>query len=259
MTSHLYAECYDALALESYQQLEPHIHEALTDWAAKQNTSNDNTGATDPHKPPTAIDLGAGTGLSTHTLATACPTAHITACEPDSPLRAALMTRLICHNHRNLVTIRNWTARDLTQNHHGSVDILIALNMVFHLDHNERSSLFTWLHKHLTPRGIAIFAPITSPPASPSGPRTSQSPETYAETTIGKLTYEGLIELSPNGDGSSTNTLHWRIREDQTILAQNQRTTTTYSANTIELTKLADQHQLTATHTPNGLLTIQHA
>lgn len=133
--------------------------------------------------------------------------------------------------------------------------------MIFHLNPSERTNLFTWLHKHLTPRGIAIFAPITAPPESPQAPqapKTSSSPEKYAETTIGTLTYEGLIELGPNGDGSSTNTLHWRIREHKTILTHAQRTTTTYNANSIELTRLAKQHQLTANHTSNGLLTVQH-
>lgn len=65
------ADLYDALCVDHWQRIEPDVLEALAPWVGADGT---------------AVDLGAGTGMSTQRLA-CIVNGDILACEPDPALR----------------------------------------------------------------------------------------------------------------------------------------------------------------------------
>lgn len=246
MTELTPAECYDALAAPQYSTLGPQVTAALKQFSAD---------ATEPYS--TAIDLGAGTGLSTQILAGSLPTVDITSCEPDSTLRPSLMTRIVCFNISDRVTPRAWTAQDLCAQWDQPVDVFLALNMMFHLPPDDRNTLFSWLADHLTEGGVAIVGPLqaaSSLPAAPQPPREGEVQ--YAKASIGRLTYEGLVSFAPGTDGDTCTTLTWRVREGEDVIGAFSRKSETYAVTLDDVSARADKAGLSVQELEGGLIAL---
>lgn len=215
------AECYDAIATAQYETFGPELSAALDVWLAGRKATTSLT----------AIDLGAGTGLSTAVLSAACPDAQVTVCEPDADLRAALMTRVTCCGLRDQVTVRDWTAGVLCAEWRKPVDVVVAANMLYNLDPLARSQLLAWLADWLTADGVAIIGPLAEHDR-PSTAATSGAPasgeEVYASAHVGQLRYDGAIAFEPGTGGAPQTRLIWRIWEGNNLIREYSRRSESY-------------------------------
>jgi SAM-dependent methyltransferase len=100
------------------------------------------------------VDLGAGTGLVTETIAEILPAARIVAVEPAAAMRAALVTRLAGAGLLERVTVRAAGALDgVLPDRIGG---LTAFAMLGHLDAGSRAELWRLLADRLVPTAPAV-------------------------------------------------------------------------------------------------------
>ena len=119
------ADIYDAFATYYWERLQPAVTAALQPW-------RECTGV--------ALDLGAGTGLSTMAVAAALPAVEILSCEPNPTLRASLMTRIVERGGAHRVTVLPFAASDVVTEVDEPLTIITAFNMIGHLRPEEASA-----------------------------------------------------------------------------------------------------------------------
>lgn len=110
------------------------------------------------------VDIGAGTGLSTETIARAVPGATIIAAEPSTSMRIALATRIAVRELTSRVTIVPEPVHTLTfPDRLGGV---VAYGVLGHLSDADRSRLLTTLGQRLAPGAPAVIELLdeTAPP-----------------------------------------------------------------------------------------------
>ncbi|OCC14032.1 Methyltransferase domain protein [Streptomyces sp. PTY087I2] len=157
------------------------------------------------------MDIGAGTGGGTVTIATALPTAEILAVEPHPSLRTALLARTVAD--RDLATRVTVLDEDiLSAPLPEQVSGFVAMNVIGHLTPDERGALWALLARHLAPRGRAVLNiyPPTRPEAVPSTP--------MDEVKVGRRVYAASASAEPSGESSVTWSMTYRVTENGTTL-----------------------------------------
>jgi Methyltransferase domain len=183
-------EFLDIMSRESWRQLGPWVVEALA--------------AAAPAAGP-VVDVGAGSGLGTLTIAKALPQAEILAVEPVAGLRAVLLSRV--YDSPDLV--RRVTVLDADFQHAvlpDGVGAVVAMNMIGHLDHDDRRTLWAMLARRLAP-GAPIVLNI-----APPGSATMVHDTRFCEVPVGRRTYESWGRAEPHAD-SVTWHLRYRVLE----------------------------------------------
>ncbi|MEE6262604.1 class I SAM-dependent methyltransferase [Plantactinospora sonchi] len=149
------------------------------------------------------LDIGAGSGLGTLLVAETLPTAEIVAVEPSPILRAVLLSRLVDNESlrpRVIVIaagIQDWMPP-------ARLGGVLAMNMLGHLDPEQRRTLWADLRERLAPSAPLIVN--LQPPAEV----TTIPPTPFASITIGGRTYQGSGEARPAGNGTVTWTMSYR-------------------------------------------------
>ncbi|MGI5215291.1 class I SAM-dependent methyltransferase [Plantactinospora sp. CA-290183] len=191
MTADLYAESgefIDVFSRDAWQAFRPPVVAALHRAVPDQGP---------------ILDIGAGTGLGTLLVAETLPTAEIVAVEPSPILRAVLLSRLADNaTLRTRVTvvaagIQAWQPP-------ARLGGVLAMNMLGHLDPEQRRTLWADLRARLAPSAPLIVN--LQPPAEV----TTVPPTDFAAITIGGRTYQGGGEARPAGDGTVTWTMRYR-------------------------------------------------
>lgn len=132
----------------------------------------------------TIVELGAGTGLGTHVIARAAPTARILAVEPSSHLRAVLVHRVASNpDLRSRVTIENrpFPASRLPD----TFDAFVVMNTLGHLTREARERLWRVIAAGLRPQGCAVVN-LQQPTTSSAVPEFEM-----ADERVGHRTYHG--------------------------------------------------------------------
>ncbi|MFW6690657.1 class I SAM-dependent methyltransferase [Streptomyces sp. MAR4 CNX-425] len=185
------AEFLDIMSRDNWRVIGPRLDKALA--------------PVDPSTGP-VVDLGAGTGLGTLTIAAALPGAEILAVEPSPGLRAVLLSRV--YDDADLA--RRVTVLDTDAQHADLPERLaavVAMNMIGHLDRGERRTLWASLARRLAPSGRIVVN--LQPPADPVS-----LPDTrFCAIPIGRRSYEGWGRAEPTGPDSVTWHMRYRLTE----------------------------------------------
>lgn len=192
------AEYLDIMSRGAWQELGPLLGEVLA--------------AADPTAGPVA-DLGVGTGLGTLAIAKALPGAEIIAVEPASGLRAVLLSKV--YDDPDLA--RRVTVLDTDVQHAALPERLgavTAMNMIGHLDRDDRRALWSMLAKRLTPGAPAVLN--LQPPSS-----AIVLPDTrFCEIPIGRRIYEGWGRAEPRGADAVTWHMRYRVLQDGVLVSE---------------------------------------
>ncbi|GAA3620215.1 hypothetical protein GCM10022199_25850 [Marihabitans asiaticum] len=164
------ADIYDAFATDDWTTMGPVLAAALEPWRGT-------TGV--------ALDLGAGTGLSTAVVAEQLPAAEVLSCEPNPTLRASLITRVVERGLIDRVSVYPFAAADVISALDEPITVMTALNMI----------------GHVAP--VAAHAPTVADP----------EPVTFVERRIGRRTYTGECQAEVDRDGKVVWRKAWRVRE----------------------------------------------
>jgi trans-aconitate methyltransferase len=132
------------------------------------------------------LDIGAGTGLTTHALAKALPMAEILAIEPHAGMRAAMMTRVCADpdlQRRVTILPMDFFAAPLPTTIAGAV----ASAVLVHFDALERTRLWHLLKSRLAPGGRVV--------TDVQCPQAVDLPEILMATSrVGRIEYEGYAQ-----------------------------------------------------------------
>ncbi|MCW1099854.1 Gfo/Idh/MocA family oxidoreductase [Streptomyces sp. RS2] len=158
------------------------------------------------------VDIGAGTGLVTETVARARPDAEILACEPAVGMRAVLTSRVFSDpDLRSRVTVSADAAPDLDLP--DQVSVVLLCGVLGHLDADGRARLWRRLNRRLAPGGLVVveLMQFEEPLALPEA--------RLATATAGRNRYEWSFGAAPDETEDGVMRLHstWRVyREDAT-------------------------------------------
>ncbi|OEJ23520.1 hypothetical protein AR457_02385 [Streptomyces agglomeratus] len=138
------------------------------------------------------LELGAGTGLVTETLAGAS-SVPVHAVEPATAMRSVLLSRLAAADGlAGRVTVHACAAQDLDLA--GQVDLVVCLRVIACLPPAERRTVWRTLAGLLVPEGLLFF---DRPPARlPAAPRH----HVLGEARVGADTYVGHLTEWPEDD-----------------------------------------------------------
>lgn len=184
---------YDATAAEFYD-----VSATGAGWEDDLALPPEALSGFDPDAGP-IVDIGAGTGLSTVTLADALPAARIVAVEPSTSMRAVLLSRIMARPElRDRITVLPGTFESeyLPDRWGGAT----ARGMLGHLPPAHRESLWALVARRLAP-GAHVVLDAVGERLSPSGHF-----EIYrSSTTQGEVTYDVVIERDVADDGEPVN------------------------------------------------------
>lgn len=162
------------------------------------------------------VDIGAGTGLTTRTIAAALPDAAIWAIEPDPAMRPALMTRIWSDlDLRSRVSIIPTAVADapLPPVLAGAV---LGASLV-HFSPPERARLWTLLAERLQPNGRVVI--------EVQCPEAVALPERHMSSSrVGQVIYEGWASAEIIGDDRQRWRMTYRAMMGDTELARESTT-----------------------------------
>lgn len=159
------------------------------------------------------IDIGAGSGVSTEVVARALPSAEVLAVEPSPALRAVLLAKLAgdADLARRVTVIDSAVQSAPLPERFGMV---VAMNMLGHLDPESRRNLWEMLADRLSPAGCAVVN-LQAPTSVEAVPDTR-----FCSVTVGRRTYEGWGSAEPTGTDSVTWRMRYRTLEGSTVLSE---------------------------------------
>lgn len=240
MTQYPQADFYDAVALDSWDSFGPAVADALAPWSGR-------TGV--------AVDVGAGTGLSTQVLARAFA-GEVLACEPDFTLRASLMTRVAGDaDLARRTTVLPWDADRAIEAIAEPLTVVTAFNMIGHLGDATRAAFWAWLGRHLADDGVALIGPIAD-----QGTASHEGEETaFPQRTVGRLTYSATARSETVDEGLGRWHLTWRVHRGEDLV--DERSSSFDWRRTPPERMIADaaDHGLAAALNPDGLLLARRA
>jgi SAM-dependent methyltransferase len=190
------AEFIEIMSRDAWQALGPVLTDALR-----------RAGAGGP-----VIDVGAGSGLATMVAATTLPGADIVAVEPSPALRAVLLAKLVADpSVAGRVTVLDSDVQHaILPPRFGTV---VAMNMIGHLNRDERRAFWALCAKRLIPGGQMLLN--LQPPD-----RAEPVPDnTFCTIVIGRRTYEGSGWAEPRGADALTWHMRYRVREGDAVVA----------------------------------------
>lgn len=177
------------------------------------------------------LDIGAGTGLSTITIADTIPHAAIHAVEPSAAMRAALVSRVLGRSDLiDRVTVHSDFVEDFQLPER--VGAAVLFGVVGFLDKQSRHRFWDQLRSRLTPQApvvVEVMA-LDQPMAIPE--------MTIAQQRIGSRDNEVRISGQPAGADAELWTMHYVVREDQQVIRE---FTTNYTWRTVGLAELAHE------------------
>ncbi|MDG4762613.1 class I SAM-dependent methyltransferase [Solwaraspora sp. WMMD406] len=156
---------------------------------------------------PTAgpvVEIGAGTGRVTEIIATALPSARITAIEPSTAMRAVLTSRVAADDTlRERVTVVDAAAPDLPLP--ATICAAVVFGVAGHLDEPARVRLWRRLRSRLAPGGVVVveLMGVRRPREIP--------PALSIRDSIGRHDYEWWVAGSPAGGDLMRFTTTWRV------------------------------------------------
>nr|WP_171785001.1 class I SAM-dependent methyltransferase [Isoptericola halotolerans] len=154
------------------------------------------------------VEVGAGTGRVTRTIAAAIADVDILAVEPSAPMRAVLTSRAWADpDLRARVTVSARSAPDLDLP--GRILCAVVFGVAGHLERPERTELWRRLSQRLVPGGCLVVELMGSARAMP--------PTRTVHETVGRLTYEWWVSAEPVGDGVVRHVNWWRVLEGDRV------------------------------------------
>ncbi|MDE3722950.1 MULTISPECIES: class I SAM-dependent methyltransferase [Nocardiopsis] len=191
------------------------------------------TGLDTAHGP--VLDIGAGTGLVTSTIAEILPSARILSAEPSPVMRAVLTSRVFSDPAlRERVTVLPEPAQELPLP--DSLSAVVIFGVAGHIPRSERVALWRRLADRLPPGG-----PIVVELMGVETPRSIPFVRMCRER-VGEQVYEWWISGEPAGEGVMRWRTEWRVLRD----GERVRTVTDeYDWETFGVDRLAEESGLT--------------
>ncbi|NEW44295.1 class I SAM-dependent methyltransferase [Nocardia cyriacigeorgica] len=219
----LSAEFYDVMAAPHWETKRAILVEALT--------------GSGPITAP-IVDIGAGSGLSTMTIAEAVPEVPIHAVEPSAAMRAALVSRLLTHaDHAARVTVHPDIAEEVTLPE--TVGAAVLFGVIGYLDRPARQRFWAQLSARLTPHAPVVveFMPLDRPQPVPE--------MMIAKQRIGQRDNEIHIRGEPADAESQRWTMRYVVREGEAIVREFTADHLWRTVGIDELSREAGEHGMT--------------
>lgn len=178
-----------------------------------------------------AVEIGAGTGISTAAMAEALPLAQLHVVEPSDHLRSALMHRVSSTpglRTRTTVEHRRFPEAPLPE----PFDALLMINALGHLTPAERDSLWSTVASGLTPGGVAVVN--LQPPAAPVPVDEFE----LGKVRVGAREYHGTAWAEPAGDAEVFWHMTYLTSVDSTVI---DRREVTYVWHVVDVDRLFDE------------------
>ena len=168
----------------------------------------------------TVLEIGAGTGLITTSLADWTP-AEIFALEPSAGMRSVLLSRLSSRpDLLKRVTVLPCDALSVDLN--DAVEAVVMINVMYAMEPDYRKRLWPVLADQLEPSGLLVF---TWRDGGPPAPRPLHE---LGSRQVGRHTYSALSEiLDTDGEAYRARYLH-RITEGGKVISEEEITGYSY-------------------------------
>lgn len=191
------ADIYDAVALDSWAELAPRLRGVLAGEVLGEGA---------------VVDLGAGSGQAL-TLLTDIADGDVLALEPDPMMRSALMARVVGDaDLRRRVTVVPGDAGSVGEIQE-PVALVVALNMIGHLDEAARQRVWCWLGERLAPEGVAVVAPVM-----PTGAPAASEAHPFGGLGVGRRRYSGEGRSTVEDDEHITWHMTFRAHEGDRLV-----------------------------------------
>ncbi|WP_277212243.1 class I SAM-dependent methyltransferase [Isoptericola croceus] len=154
------------------------------------------------------VEIGAGTGRVTRTIAAALADVDIIAVEPSPSMRAVLTSRVWADpTLRARVTVSSGWAPDLDLP--DSILGAVVFGVAGHLEEPQRTELWRRLAERLVPGGCLVVELMGSDRPMP--------PTRTVHETVGRLTYEWWVSAEPVRDGVVRHVNWWRVLDGDRV------------------------------------------
>ncbi|WP_333486394.1 class I SAM-dependent methyltransferase [Streptomonospora mangrovi] len=182
------------------------------------------------------VDIGAGTGLVTATIAGILPSARIISAEPSPNMRAILTSRVFADpDLRERVTVLPEPAQELPLP--DSISAAVVFGVAGHIPRSERLELWRRLAERLPPG-----APVVVELMGVDTPRSIPFVRMCRET-VGEQVYEWWISGEPAGSGTMRWRTQWRVFRGGDLV---RTVDDEYDWETFGVERLAEESGLTA-------------
>ncbi|MDA0566295.1 class I SAM-dependent methyltransferase [Streptomonospora sp. S1-112] len=182
------------------------------------------------------MDIGAGTGLVTATIAGILPSARIISAEPSPNMRAILTSRVFADpDLRERVTVLPEPAQELPLP--DSISAAVVFGVAGHIPRSERLELWRRLAERLPPG-----APVVVELMGVDTPRSIPFVRMCRET-VGEQVYEWWISGEPAGSGTMRWRTQWRVFRGGDLV---RTVDDEYDWETFGVERLAEESGLTA-------------
>lgn len=220
-----------ALSAEFYEVM------AIPHWDMKRQVLVSALTARGPVKDH-VLDIGAGTGLSTMTLADTIPDVPIHAVEPSAAMRAALVSRILSRPDLiDRVTVHpvNLEELDLPDR----IGAVVLFGVIGYMDKQARQRFWTELRPRLAPRAPVIIEvmALDQPMSVPE--------MTIAQQRIGMRHNEVRISGQPAGSDAEHWTMRYVVSEGDKVIREFTAEHTWHTVGLAELAHEAEAHDMT--------------
>lgn len=210
---------------------------AIPHWNMKREVLVSALTARGPVTEP-VLDIGAGTGLSTTTIADTLPGVAIHAVEPSAAMRAALVSRILARDDLvDRVTVHPVTVEKVQLPER--IGAAVLMGVIGFLDREARQRFWSELRPRITPGApvvvevMAVDQPIPLPEM------------TIAQQRIGRLHNEVRISGQPAGADAERWTMRYVVRDGDEVIRDFTSEYTWHTVGLAELAKEAEAHDMT--------------
>jgi SAM-dependent methyltransferase len=217
------AEFYEVMAIPHWDMKRKVLVSALT---------------TDGPVTAPVLDIGAGTGLSTITIADAIPNVAIHAVEPSAAMRAALVSRILGREDLiDRVTVHPVNVEEVTLPER--IGAAVLFGVIGYLDQRARHRLWDTLRQRMTPQAPVVVEVMALDRPMPV-------PEmTIAQQRIGNRQNEVHISGQPADADSEHWTMRYVVHENGRIIREFTTDHIWHTVGFAELANEAEAHNMT--------------